>query len=211
MLKIGLTGGIGSGNSSGADGFLCLGVETLDADLIARELVAPGQPTLVEIAALFGPQLILEDGSLDRPRLARRVFESPEARERLEQLLHPRVYATMAARMETFAGPYCILEIPLLVETRQQGFVDRVLVVDSPERLRIARIKTRTGLDDSAVAKILATQASRAERMASAADLIVNSCDLAPLRDRIASLDRFYRSIATARNQAFAVIASMRR
>ncbi|NJD05455.1 MAG: dephospho-CoA kinase [Methylococcaceae bacterium] len=105
MLKIGLTGGIGSGKSTVADGFRCLGVETLDADQIARELVAPGQPILTEIAALFGQDFILDDGSLDRPRLARRVFESPEARERLEQLLHPRVYATMAARMETFAGP----------------------------------------------------------------------------------------------------------
>lgn len=200
MLKIGLTGGIGSGKSTVAAAFRTLGVEALDADQIARELVAPGQPILMEIAALFGQDFILDDGSLDRPRLARRVFESPESRERLELLLHPRVYAVMAARMKSFTGPYCILEIPLLVETRQQSFVNRVLVVDSPDRLRIARIKTRAGLDETAIARIMASQASRFERMASANDIIINATDSGSLSDRIATLDRFYRSIATAPN-----------
>jgi dephospho-CoA kinase len=195
MLRVGLTGGIGSGKTTVAALFRRLGVETLDADRIARELIEPGRPALAEIARLFGPQSLQDDGSLIRPRLARRVFDSPLERKRLEDLLHPLVYDTMAERIGSFTGPYCVLEIPLLVETGRQSFVDRTLVVDCPESLRFARIKARTGQDDTAIAKVLASQASRAERLACADELIVNSADNATLCARIAILDRFYRGL----------------
>lgn len=196
MLRIGLTGGIGSGKSTVAAAFTQLGIATLDADRIARQLVEPGQPALAEIVRLFGPRYLQDDGTLDRTQLARTVFDSPPDRQRLEALLHPLVYQTLAEQIERLPGPYCILEIPLLVETHGQSSVDRVLVVDSPAPLRIARIKERTGLDHATIARVLASQASRAERLACANEIVVNTVDQATLARRVAVLDRYYRNLA---------------
>lgn len=191
MLKIGLTGGIGCGKSTVADLFAAKGVPVLDADVISRELVEPGQPALQAIVQRFGEGLLV-DGRLDRTLLRRLIFARPEARRWLESLLHPLVYETMARRVAALYGPYCLLVVPLLLETGQRGFVDRLLVVDCPPHVQRRRVKARDGSDDAEVDRILAAQMSREERLAAADDLIENSADLDFLSSQIDSLHRHF-------------------
>ena len=155
MLIIGLTGGIGSGKSTVAEYIAQLGVPVIDSDRISRELVVPGSPALGEIAAAFGPEMILEDGTLDRSRLRRQVFADPQQRRRLEAILHPRIYAEMRRRIQALDTPYCVLVIPLLLETGATAMVDRVLVVDAPESLQRQRVKRRGGMEDETLEAVL--------------------------------------------------------
>ena len=193
-LLIGLTGGIGSGKSTAAARFAALGVEVIDADVIARELVEPGSPVLEEIVQAFGADVLGEDGRLDRDALGRRAFADPQLRRRLEDLLHPRIRRLMAERARQAPGPYCVLVIPLLVETGQRNLVDRVLVVDAPEALQIertlARDRSRT---EEQVRALLAAQVSREARLAAADDVLVNDADLESLQRRVDALDARYR------------------
>ncbi|MEE9357163.1 MAG: dephospho-CoA kinase, partial [Sedimenticolaceae bacterium] len=143
MLTIGLTGGIGSGKTAVTDIFLDLGVPIVDADQVAREVVEPGQPALEEIITQLGTDLLLTDSQLDRKALRKKIFENPQAREILEQILHPKIRRQMWERLENPTYPYAILSIPLLIETGQNSRVDRVLVVDCPVSLQIERIRKR--------------------------------------------------------------------
>jgi dephospho-CoA kinase len=195
-LGVGLTGGIGCGKSSVCALFAALGVPVIDADQLARELVAPGQPALEAIFRRFGTQLRLPDGGLDRPGLRRLVFEQPDARQALEAILHPRIRARMGERLLALASPYVILAIPLLLETGRPPFVDRVLVVDCPEAQQLARASRRDGVGEAEIAAILATQASRAERLAAADDRIDNSGAPADLPPQVAALHRHYLALA---------------
>lgn len=163
----------------------------LDADAISRELVEPGQPALRAIVQRFGPE-VLVDGRLDRTLLRRLIFARPEARRWLESLIHPLVYETMARRAAALRGPYCLLAVPLLLETGQRGFVDRLLVVDCPPDIQRRRVKARDGSDDAEVDRILAAQMSREERLAAADDLIENSAGLDFLSSQIDSLHRHF-------------------
>lgn len=198
MLIIGLTGGIGSGKSTVAGYFAQQGIPVIDADELARELVAPGKPALREIAAAFGEEMILRDGGLDRQRLRRRVFADPAQRQRLEGILHPRIYAEMRRRIQALHAPYCVLVIPLLLETGEAAIADRVLVVDVPETLQRERVKARGGMEDEALAAVLRIQLGRAERLRAADDIIVNDGDLAHLRQQAEALHRRYLSLAAA-------------
>ncbi len=192
MLKIGLTGGIGSGKSTVARLFERLGVEVIDADRIARELVEPGCPALEAIEDAFGPEILKPSGQLDRAKLRQKIFSDPKARKALETILHPRIFADMSLRADLCQAPYCILAIPLLVETGAQDQVDRVLVVDCPEQLQIERIKLRDRLPEDLIRQILASQASRQERLAVADEVIVNAEDLSKLEQQVEELHRFY-------------------
>lgn len=192
MLKIGLTGGIGSGKTAASDHFAELGAEVIDTDLLSRELVEPGQPALQEIVATFGEQVLDPDGRLDRPGLGRLVFSNPEARQRLEAILHPRIRATMLARAEQSRAPYVVFVIPLLLETGQQALVDRVLLIDVPEDLQRARVAARDGLDDARINGILQAQTDRATRLRNADDIICNDGDIAKLHAAIEKLHRKY-------------------
>ncbi|MGZ8216008.1 dephospho-CoA kinase [Methylomagnum sp.] len=194
MLKIGLTGGIGCGKTTVADLFAAKGVPVLDADVISRELVEPGQPALEAIVRRFGPDLLV-DGRLDRTLLRRLIFAQPDARHWLESLIHPLVYETMARRSAGLSGPYCLLVVPLLLETGQRGFVDRLLVVDCPPEIQRRRVKARDGSDDAEVERILSAQLSREDRLAAADDLIENSSDLAFLSAQIDQLHRCFLNI----------------
>ncbi len=202
MLKIGLTGGIGCGKTAVAKLFSELGAPVLDADEISRNLVEPGQPALQAIVEAFGAQ-VLNGGRLNRALLREIIFQSPASKKRLETILHPLVYATMERRIAELQAPYCILVIPLLLETGQQAFVDRILVVDCPVELQHARVKERDGVDDSVIARIIASQVDRAERLAAADDLIENVGDMGMLANRVEELDRRYlaRADMTAANQ----------
>lgn len=192
MLIVGLTGGIGSGKSTVTRCFSELGVPVLDADDIAREVVAPGQPALEEISRAFGPSVIDDQGRLRRDRLRRIVFSDPAQRRRLEHILHPRIRDLMGQRLARLTAPYCVISIPLLVETGQQDMVHRILVIDTPEALQYERIRRRDGASDAEIAAIIASQAGREERLAAADDVIVNDGDVDKLKQAVRRLHQHY-------------------
>ncbi len=198
MLIIALTGGIGSGKSTVAAFFAQLNVPVIDADQLAKELVVPGSPALAKIVLAFGPEMILKDGKLDRPRLRRTIFADQKQRRRLEAILHPGIYAEMRSRLQALQGPYCVLVIPLLLETGEIAIADRILVVDAPESLQRERVQTRDGLSDADLDAILNAQLSRAERLRAAADIIVNDGGLAQLKEQVDVLHSRYLDIAAS-------------
>jgi dephospho-CoA kinase len=188
LLKVGLTGGIGSGKSAASAHFSKLGAEVIDTDLLSRELVEPGQPSLAEIVDAFGERMLDDDGRLDRSRLRERIFADPAARRTLEEILHPRIREAMLARAQRSSAPYVIFVIPLLFETGQQALVDRVLLVDVPEALQRARVGTRDGLDDARIDRILQAQSDRETRLRGADDVICNDGTLDELRAAVERL-----------------------
>lgn len=189
MLIVALTGGIGSGKSTVSHRFEALGVPVIDTDIIAREQVAPGTPALQEIRERFGAEVIGPDGTLDRGKLRQLVFDSTDQRRQLEQILHPRIRAEMERRLQSLTSPYAIVVIPLLLETGQNTLANRILVVDCPEPLQIARVRQRNGLDEQQIRQILAAQLDRATRLAAADDVIENNGSLDEL---IAATDRMH-------------------
>lgn len=198
MLLIGLTGGIGSGKSTVAAMFHELGVPVIDADEIAHELTRPGTASTEEILRLLGPIIQDRKGGLDRARLRRLVFSDPARRRQLEALLHPRILSEMLRRATALDVPYCILSIPLLLESGQQTVVDRILVVDAPETLQKQRTMQRDGMSAGEVEAILQAQHPRKQRLAAADDVIVNDGDLDALRQQVEALHRKYLALAGA-------------
>jgi len=197
MYTVGLTGGIGSGKSTVADCFAALGVPVIDTDVIARDLTAPDGAALAAIRAAFGEAVMQADGTLDRAALRRRVFADTAARHHLEAILHPRIRQAVQQALATLAAPYALIVIPLLVETGgYQDVLNRVLVVDCPEDVQIARVKARSGLTHDEVQAILAAQAGRAERLAEADDVIVNTATPAELCTEVARLHQHYLALA---------------
>ena len=203
VFRVGLTGGIASGKSTVARLFEALGVPVIDTDLLAREVVVPGQPLLGQIAARFGAGVLGEDGSLNRPALRALVFADPAARADLEQLTHPAIRALLEERSAMLGGRYQLLVIPLLVETAGRTPVDRVLVVDCSEALQIRRLQARDGATLEQARQILSAQVTREVRLAAANDVILNEDDLGAVRDRAAQLHGIYVKLAaTAARQA---------
>lgn len=199
MFAVGLTGGIGSGKSTVAECFAALGVPVIDTDVIARQLTAPGSEALDAIRTVFGEAVMQPDGALDRAALRRRVFADAAARHQLEAILHPRIRQRVEQALATLAAPYALIVIPLLVETGgYRDVLDRVLVVDCPEELQIARVVARSGLAQDEVKAILAVQAGRAERLAAADDVIVNTASPAALRADVERLHHRYLALAAA-------------
>lgn len=191
-LRVGLTGGIASGKTTVSRLFARLGVPIIDTDVIAREVVAPGTPLLQRVEQELGPGLIGADGALQRRQLRERVFSDPDARRRLEALLHPAIRAEVARQSAQATGPYHVLVIPLLVEGQGRIPVDRVLVVDCPEDLQIRRLQARDGSSAAQARAMLAAQASRAARLAAADDVIVNDGDPDRLEAAVAALHQKY-------------------
>jgi dephospho-CoA kinase len=196
MLVIGLTGGIGSGKSTVAGMFAAMGVPVIDMDQIARQVVEPGQPALDQITREFGIDILDAKGQLDRRRLRELIFDSVDKRRRLEAILHPLIRQETKRQLAELDIVYCIVVIPLLLESDQCPFVDRILVVDVPESMQISRTMMRDGVSKAAVEKILAAQIDRSSRLAAADDIINNSADLAQVRNSVAELDRQYRELA---------------
>jgi dephospho-CoA kinase len=198
VLKIGLTGGIGSGKSAVSRCFERRGVPVIDADQVAREVVEPGEPALAEIAATFGTDLIRADGALDRARLREQVFADADARRRLEAILHPRIRERMRARLTALpAGtPYAVLVIPLLLESGQRNLVDRILVVEAAVPVRIARVTGRDGVTEDQVRRIIAVQCTETQRGAAADDLIQNEGSESELDAKVAALHEKYLALA---------------
>lgn len=201
-LVVALTGGIGSGKSTVSKLFEARGVPVIDADVIAREVVAPGAPLLAKVVAEFGADVVDAQGALDRRALRAIVFADPGRRRRLEALLHPRISQVMQQRISEIDAPYCILCIPLLAETGQASLADRVLVVDAPESLQASRVAARDDTGVEYAQAIIATQASRADRRRIADDIIDNRGDLAALEQQVAALHERYTREAARRGPA---------
>lgn len=195
-FKVALTGGIASGKSAVAALFEALGIPVVDSDAIAREIVAPGSPALESIRRRFGEGVIQADGNLNRRALREQVFADPQARRDLEAITHPAIRARMQAWSKAAVGPYQIHMIPLLAESGGRRDFDRVLVVDCPEELQIRRVVQRDGVDEASARAVLAAQASRAERLALADDVIVNDGDREGLAEAVAALHRQYLQLS---------------
>ena len=196
--RVALTGGIASGKSTVAGLFAARGVPVIDTDLIARQVVEPGEPALAAVIAAFGRGVLGADGRLDRPRMRERVFGDPAARRRLEAILHPAIRAELERQSRAAGGPYQLLVIPLLVESGRRDHVDRVLVVDVPEATQIARLIRRDGASRGQAQAALRAQATRQARLAFADDVIENTADLAALEARVDELHRDYLRRAAA-------------
>jgi len=195
-LVVGLTGGIGSGKSAVAQAFAALGAGITDTDLLAHALTAPGAPGHAAVLAAFGPDFRLPDGTLDRARLRRLVFDDDAARGRLEAILHPLIRAAARREVAAWTGPYGLLVVPLLYERGGLSTVDRVLVVDCPEDEQVRRVVARSGLPAADVRAIMATQLRRADRLARADDVLDNAGLPAAILPQVAELDRRYRALA---------------
>jgi len=196
---VGLTGGIGSGKSAAAAEFERLGASVIDTDAIAHELTAAGGAALDEIRKVFGPDVLAASGALDRDKMRTRVFADPAAKKALEALLHPMIREESRRRIACARGPYAIHVVPLLVESPDyRGRVDRVLVIDAPEELQVERVRSRSGLSEAQVRAIVAAQATRAERLAAADDVIENRGTIEALREQVAVLHRKYLEYSQA-------------
>ena len=197
MLAIGLTGGIGSGKSEVAGMFDQLGVPVIDADVIAHQLVEPGTEALSEIAAAFGETILTSEGTLNRARLAEIVFNRPDMKQQLETIIHPRVREQIKAYKDAHKNePYIIVVIPLLLESGQRDLVDRVLVVNAAETVRIQRVLARDGRREEQIRSIMRNQADDAQRRAAANDSIDNSGSLDDLMISVRKLHQQYISLA---------------
>ena len=192
-LKVGLTGGIGSGKTTVAAMFGDLGVPGIDADEISRAVTRPGQIGYQGIVDLFGAEVVAADGGLRRRRLREIVFADPALREKLEALIHPLVRAEILRLLKEVRYHYCLVSVPLLLEkARAADYIDRVLVVDAPEELQMTRAGGRDKTTKADIAKIMKTQVSREQRLAKADDVIDNSGDLDFLKRQVAALHRKY-------------------
>lgn len=197
---IALTGGVAAGKSAVARCFEALGVHVYDADLAAREVIEPGTQGLASIVEAFGKDVLGPDGRLDRPAMRQRIFADRDARHTLEAIVHPRVRQWLRDRADADPGPYCVLAIPLLVENlAHYRWVDRVLAVDLPEDEQIRRLMARDDVDEALARRMLASQASRSERLAIADDVIDNSGAESALPAQVNALDARYRGLAAAR------------
>ncbi len=197
---VALTGGIAAGKSAVSRRFEALGIHVYDADVAAREIVAPGSEGLAAIAAHFGPEVLDASGALDRASMRQRVFGNDAERLALEAITHPRVRAWLRERVQTDDGPYCLLAIPLFAENHDHyRWVDRVLVVDAPESLQLQRLMQRDGVDEALARRMIERQARREQRLSLAHDVIENSGDESALDRAVADLHARYLAFAQAK------------
>jgi dephospho-CoA kinase len=194
MLTIGLTGGIGSGKTMAGDIFTKLGVQIIDTDLIAREIVEPDQPAYNAIVSHFGP-IILDGTALNRKALKNIVFNDKTERLWLESLMHPLIRTTYIERAKAAQSPYCIVIVPLLLETSPNSLIDRILLIDCPEELQVERVMSRDGMTKDQVYAIVNTQAQRSMRINKANDVIDNTGSLTQLHEKVESMHAYYLSL----------------
>lgn len=200
---VGLTGGIGSGKSTVADLFVAEGAGLVDTDAIAHELTAAGGAAMPELIATFGAEIADASGALDRAAMRRRVFADPAARGRLEAILHPQIRRLSAERCQAAGAAYVILAVPLLVESGSyRERCDRVLVVDCPEAVQVARVMARNNMAEAEVRAIMAAQATRSARLAVADDVVLNADGLERLQSQVAALHQKYLGLSSEKAKA---------
>jgi dephospho-CoA kinase len=195
-LKVGLTGGIGSGKTTVSNLFEELKVPIIDADRISRESVKKGQPAYDKILKLFGRDVIDKDGELRRDYLRTVVFNNAALKKQLESVIHPEVRRRTLEMLATVHHPYCIISVPLLIESGLQHTVDRILVVDVPEQMQISRACTRDSVSPEEIMKIIRSQASREERLQQADDIISNDGDIHHLKSQVEKLNEIYLKLS---------------
>ncbi|GHU09998.1 dephospho-CoA kinase [Betaproteobacteria bacterium] len=211
-LKVGLTGGIGSGKSTVARAFVALGAGLVDTDKIAHRLTAIGGEALPLLTETFGAEILAADGSLNRALMRQKVFADTAARRRLENILHPLIRAHAFAEIAASRAPWWLIDIPLLAAVGRESYaLDRVLVVDCPEHLQIERVMARSGLAEAEVVAMMSAQSSRAKRLAIADDVIDNSGSLADLQRQIAALHPRYLKMASVQDASEQNIRKNRR
>jgi len=193
---VGLTGGIGCGKSTVTALFANLGVQFVDADIVAREVVQPGQPCYQAIVQQFGAEIRNADQSLNRSALRERIFSNAADKQWLEQLLHPAIRQQLVAQLAALTSPYALLVAPLLLENKLQYLVQRVLVIDLPASLQLSRAMARDNASAQQISAIMAAQISRSERLKLADDIITNDSTLAELAPRVAALHQQYLQLA---------------
>jgi dephospho-CoA kinase len=191
-LKIGLTGGIASGKTTVSNLFAQLGVPIIDADVISHSLTEPGTTAFKLIVQTFGVKILQADGNINRGTLGKIIFSDTQQRHRLEKILHPRIQQIMLAEAAKVKTPYCILSIPLLIETNQIKLVDHILVIDCPIDLQRQRIKDRNGISSNQIEQILMSQTTREARLAIADDIILNDTNLEQLKSKVLALHKDY-------------------
>ena len=205
MLKVGLTGGIGCGKSTAVDEFRNLGAMIIDADQVARDIVEPGTKALTEIAELFGADILLENGALNRSRLKNIIFaptkEAEQALANLEKITHPIISEEIKSRMNWADSqkanfPYLLIDIPLLVEKEYETLFDRIVVVDCSEEQQINRVKNRDGMDQETILKIIEQQATREQRQEVATDILDNSGDVDSLLSQVKKLHQKFERLS---------------
>ena len=199
MFVVGLTGGIGSGKSTVAEMFTALEIDLVDADVAAREVVAPGTPALAEIVEHFGPDILMADGSLDRRKLRRVIFHQEQEKHWLETLLHPLIRRWLTQQISDRRSAYCLLISPLLLETGQAEMVDRILVVDVSVETQISRTLARDGGEERTVRAIIAAQIGRSQRLEHGDDIINNELPVQSLRQQVQKLHQQYLTMAKAK------------
>lgn len=192
MLIIGLTGGIGSGKTTVADMFAELGVDIIDTDIIARDLVQPDKPAFKKITEHFGHHIVDSDGQLNRQKLSEVTFNNEKERKALESILHPSIEKEMLMQISKINKPYCIAVIPLLFETGQQQRVDRILVVDCETDDQLQRVQNRDNRSTQQILSIINAQVSRNTRLSAADDIIENSGDMKNLHNKVDKLHKKY-------------------
>lgn len=192
LRVVGLTGGIGSGKTAASDCFAALGIEVVDADQVARQVVEPGSPALAAIHEHFGDRAVQDDGTLDRSALREIIFHDKAEKHWLEALLHPLIRAEIERQLHGSRSAYSLLVSPLLLETGQDALVDRVLLIDVPEALQLARTRERDQSSEETVRAIMDSQMSREQRRERADDIIVNDGDLAQLQSRVREMHEQY-------------------
>ncbi|KJF87692.1 dephospho-CoA kinase [Photobacterium phosphoreum] len=197
-VVIGLTGGIGSGKTTVANLFGDYGIDLIDADIIARDVVAIGSRGLCRIIKKFGNSILLNDGNLDRSQLRAAIFSDPHLKNWLNQLLHPLIREQMLADIDRATSPYCLLIVPLMVENNLQTLTDRLLVVDVDQQTQIMRTQQRDNVSLEQIKNILAAQASRQQRLDAADDIICNNGDNQALLTQVAQLHQHYLALAQA-------------
>lgn len=200
MYIIGLTGGIGSGKSTVAKCFSQLGINIVNADEAARHVVEKGSPPLSKIATHFGPKSLLDDGTLNRAFLREEIFNQPDKRQWLEELLHPLIKIWIQEALENSSSSYTILESPLLLETNQHKLADRILVVDVPIEIQMSRAMQRDGNNKQQIEAIMGTQISREERIKRADDIIDNSGSSENLTEKVQALHQTYLQLANKKS-----------
>ena len=200
-LSVGLTGGVASGKSVAAEAIAVLGVPVINADQVARDVVAKGQPALERIRQAFGAEFLRSDGELDRPKMRQHVFGSASARKTLEGITHPAIRDRLLAWRDAQTAPYCVLDVPILIESGMDALVDRILVIDAPAELQIDRLKARDRISLALSQQMLAAQASREQRLARAHDVITNTGTIPALCSSIARLHEFYLELARSGNR----------
>jgi dephospho-CoA kinase len=195
-LIIGLTGGIASGKTTVSNMFAKLGIDIIDADVIARDVVALGSKGLQAIADRFGDKILLKNGELNRPALREIVFSQPEDKAWLNALLHPMIREQMLAQTAQANSRYCILSVPLLIENKLDEIVDRTLVVDIDEQLQLMRAMARDNSGKSVIEGIMQSQATREQRLKVAHDIIYNDKDISRLEEQVKQLHKYYLQLA---------------